>query len=112
MAKGKCPRQGSLELEGLAVSLSATTGRLPPGQNVKTRFGRLSCSHLEFTLRKSFMLVGRDRKVGRRQRRTVHVGRIAQQLGLGDQVRPAVLGNRRQRPTPSACGARLRTTPG
>lgn len=28
------------------------------------------------------MLVGRNRKVGRRQRRAVRVGRIAQQLGL------------------------------
>src|SRR5213076_2285873 len=40
---------------------------------------------------------GRDGQTGGGQSSAVNIGRIGQQLGLGDQPRAAVLGDRRQR---------------
>ena len=41
-------------------------------------------------------VAGRDRQIDRRQRRSIDIRGVGQELGLRDQPRPAVLGNRGQ----------------
>ena len=52
-------------------------------------------------------VAGRDRQIDRRQRRSIDIRGVGQELGLRDQPRPAVLGNRGQASPACSVGASL-----